>query len=273
MRTRTARPRPVGRYSAGQAPRCRTRRRARSRRETAYAIEAARHAAPDDASDAAGRLVCRWPRDQFPDAVRGLVLDDQQMQNNIGSIAVQGLESAGQLARVRRRLLHRRRAPTAQASTTKPTLRRACRGWGSRDGLDQPVQSCSDIVVMYWSLDRDDSPPARRSAGAAPRSAWLAAVTGDIVGEPAFLFLSADPGSGAARLAAAVADQQDVGCGRLAAAVNVAGPEASMMRHRLLCAPATRMEPGPTEVDVLAGSGGQFVRRLGAAERGRDLVG
>jgi thymidine phosphorylase len=49
----------------------------------AYAIKAARAAAPDGQSDAAGRLECRWQRDQLPDAIRELVLDDQRLRNDI----------------------------------------------------------------------------------------------------------------------------------------------------------------------------------------------
>ncbi len=47
----------------------------------AYAIKAA--AAPDDRSDAVGRLECQWQRDQLPDAIRDLVLDDQRARNDI----------------------------------------------------------------------------------------------------------------------------------------------------------------------------------------------
>jgi thymidine phosphorylase len=49
----------------------------------AYAIKAVRAAVPDDESDAAGRLECRWQRDQLPDAIRDLVLDDQRLRNDI----------------------------------------------------------------------------------------------------------------------------------------------------------------------------------------------
>src|SRR5207244_13202476 len=45
----------------------------------AYAIKAAGAAAPQGQSDAAGRLECRWQRDQLPDAIRELVLDDQRL--------------------------------------------------------------------------------------------------------------------------------------------------------------------------------------------------
>ncbi|GAB3560818.1 putative immunity protein [Spelaeicoccus albus] len=48
----------------------------------AYAIKAAQAATPDDAG-AAGRRECRWQRDQLPDAVRELVLDDQRLRNDI----------------------------------------------------------------------------------------------------------------------------------------------------------------------------------------------
>lgn len=49
----------------------------------AYAIKAARAAAPDDQAESAGRLECRWQRDQLPDAIRELVLDDQRLRNAI----------------------------------------------------------------------------------------------------------------------------------------------------------------------------------------------
>ncbi len=49
----------------------------------AYAIKAARAAAPEGASEDAGRQECRWQRDQLPDAIRALVLDDQRLRNHI----------------------------------------------------------------------------------------------------------------------------------------------------------------------------------------------
>ncbi|MEV0568223.1 putative immunity protein [Dactylosporangium sp. NPDC050588] len=49
----------------------------------AYAIKAARAAAPAGTGDAAARRECRWQRDQLPDAVRELVLDDQRLRNDI----------------------------------------------------------------------------------------------------------------------------------------------------------------------------------------------
>ena len=49
----------------------------------AYAIKAARAAAPQRASEHAGRLECRWQRDQLPEAIRALVLDDQRLRNEI----------------------------------------------------------------------------------------------------------------------------------------------------------------------------------------------
>jgi len=49
----------------------------------AYAIKAARAAAPEGESDSAGRLECRWQRDQLPGAIRELVLDDQRLRNDI----------------------------------------------------------------------------------------------------------------------------------------------------------------------------------------------
>jgi hypothetical protein len=49
----------------------------------AYAIKAARAAAPVCESSSAGRLECRWQRDQLPAAIRELVLDDQRLRNVI----------------------------------------------------------------------------------------------------------------------------------------------------------------------------------------------
>jgi hypothetical protein len=48
----------------------------------AYAIKAVRAAAPGCA-DHAGRLECRWQREQLPDEIRELVLDDQRLRNDI----------------------------------------------------------------------------------------------------------------------------------------------------------------------------------------------
>jgi hypothetical protein len=45
----------------------------------AYAIKAARA----DGGDEAGRRECQWQRDQLPEAIRELVLDDQRMRNDI----------------------------------------------------------------------------------------------------------------------------------------------------------------------------------------------
>ncbi len=49
----------------------------------AYAIKAVRAAAPASKSELDGRLECRWQRDQLPDAIRDLVLDDQRLRNEI----------------------------------------------------------------------------------------------------------------------------------------------------------------------------------------------
>jgi hypothetical protein len=49
----------------------------------AYAIKAARAAAPEGETESAGRLECRWQREQLPDAIRDLVLDDQRLRNEI----------------------------------------------------------------------------------------------------------------------------------------------------------------------------------------------
>ena len=49
----------------------------------AYAIKAARAAAPTGESEAAGQRECTWQRDQLPDSIRELVLDDQRLRNDI----------------------------------------------------------------------------------------------------------------------------------------------------------------------------------------------
>ncbi|ABW13451.1 conserved hypothetical protein [Parafrankia sp. EAN1pec] len=49
----------------------------------AYAIKAARAAAPTGETESAGRLECRRQREQLPDAIRELVLDDQRLRNEI----------------------------------------------------------------------------------------------------------------------------------------------------------------------------------------------
>ena len=49
----------------------------------AYAIKAVRAAVPNDESDRAGREECRWQRDQLPDAIRELVIDDQRLRNEL----------------------------------------------------------------------------------------------------------------------------------------------------------------------------------------------
>ena len=49
----------------------------------AYAIKAARAAARKGAGENSGRLECRWQREQLPDAIRELVLDDQRLRNDI----------------------------------------------------------------------------------------------------------------------------------------------------------------------------------------------
>jgi hypothetical protein len=49
----------------------------------AYAVRAARAASPDGESEAAGRRECKWQRDQLPDEIRELVLDDQRLRNEL----------------------------------------------------------------------------------------------------------------------------------------------------------------------------------------------
>ena len=49
----------------------------------AYAIKAASAAAPENEGENSGRLECRWQREQLPEAIRDLVLDDQRLRNSI----------------------------------------------------------------------------------------------------------------------------------------------------------------------------------------------
>lgn len=49
----------------------------------AYAIKAAQDAASRAESAAAGRCECRWQREQLPESIRLLVLDDQRLRNDI----------------------------------------------------------------------------------------------------------------------------------------------------------------------------------------------
>ena len=49
----------------------------------AYAITAVRAAAPGRQGECAGRLECRWQREQLPDVIRELVLEDQRLRNEL----------------------------------------------------------------------------------------------------------------------------------------------------------------------------------------------
>jgi hypothetical protein len=69
-------------YAAGQAA-CVAHVAAHELGAAAYAIKAVRAAAPEGAGERAGRHECRWQRDQLPEAIRALVLDDQRLRNDI----------------------------------------------------------------------------------------------------------------------------------------------------------------------------------------------
>ena len=49
----------------------------------AYAIKAVRAAVPKGEGERAARLECQWQREQLPEAIRALVLDDQRLRNDI----------------------------------------------------------------------------------------------------------------------------------------------------------------------------------------------
>ena len=69
-------------YAAGQAA-CVAHVAEHDLGAAAYAIKAVRAAAPAGEDLVAGRLECQWQRDQLPDAVLELVLDDQRRRNDI----------------------------------------------------------------------------------------------------------------------------------------------------------------------------------------------
>jgi hypothetical protein len=69
-------------FAAGQAA-CVAHVAAHDLGAAAYAIKSVRAAAPAAESEAAGRRECRWQRDQLPDAIRNLVLDDQRLRNDL----------------------------------------------------------------------------------------------------------------------------------------------------------------------------------------------
>ena len=47
----------------------------------AYAIRAVRASSTEDTRDEAGRIECQWQRNQLPEAIRALVLSDQNLRN------------------------------------------------------------------------------------------------------------------------------------------------------------------------------------------------
>jgi hypothetical protein len=49
----------------------------------AYAIKAVRESVKEDEKDETGCKECQWQRDQLPDDIRELVLDDQKLRNHI----------------------------------------------------------------------------------------------------------------------------------------------------------------------------------------------
>jgi len=69
-------------YAAGQAVAV-THVAAHELGAAAYAIKAVRAAAPDGEGERAGRLECQWQRDQLPEEIRELVLDDQRQRNDM----------------------------------------------------------------------------------------------------------------------------------------------------------------------------------------------
>jgi hypothetical protein len=48
----------------------------------AYAIRAVRAASPIDTRDEAGWIECQWQRERLPEAIRALVLSDENLRNH-----------------------------------------------------------------------------------------------------------------------------------------------------------------------------------------------
>ena len=69
-------------FAAGQAA-CVAHVAAHELGAAAYAIKAVQAAAQKEESESAGRRECQWQRDQLPEAIRDLVLDDQRLRNDI----------------------------------------------------------------------------------------------------------------------------------------------------------------------------------------------
>ena len=49
----------------------------------AYAIKAVRESVEENEKEEMGRKECQWQRDQLPDGIRELVLEDQQLRNHL----------------------------------------------------------------------------------------------------------------------------------------------------------------------------------------------
>lgn len=69
-------------FAAGQAA-CVAHVAAHELGAAAYAIKAVQAAAPQGESLAAGKQECQWQREQLPEPIRDLVLDDQRLRNDI----------------------------------------------------------------------------------------------------------------------------------------------------------------------------------------------
>lgn len=69
-------------YAAGQAA-CVAHVAEHDLGAAAYAIKAVRASAPASGAGQAGQAECRWQRDQLPEPIRALVLDDQRRRDGI----------------------------------------------------------------------------------------------------------------------------------------------------------------------------------------------
>ena len=61
----------------------RNERKARLIDQMELELEELQAAAAEDEREQVGSQECQWQRDQLPDAIRDLVLDDQQLRNDI----------------------------------------------------------------------------------------------------------------------------------------------------------------------------------------------
>jgi len=140
----------------------------------AYAIKAARAGAPE--GDGAGRRECRWQRDQLPDAIRELVLDDQRLRT----------KSAGRCLTAERR--------PGEASTAEEPIGYVVILPGSPSGSATNRSKRHRCICTPTSRSRNERLPAPRRWTASP-AAIARATRSSLSSGPAFVSARASVGS------------------------------------------------------------------------------